>query len=55
MDDLEKFKEARICSELHTLKRWGNFMIGYLIGSCLEGWEEQREVKAVTGKAASVT
>ena len=55
LSDLKEAKEARVCSGLRSLRKWDNFMTGYLNGSCLEGEKEGREVKTVIGKEATDT
>ena len=45
LSDLKEVKESRVCSELCSLRKWDNFMTGYLNGSCLEGGKKERKLK----------
>ena len=43
--DLEEFKEARVWSGLHPLRKWDHFRIGYLNASCLDGGKNEGKLK----------
>ena len=45
LSDLKEAKEPRVCSGLHSLRKWDNFMTGYLNGSCLEGEKKEGNFK----------